>query len=171
MCNCGEGVKDMRYALLEKALENYRDQKVKIIPVLQETQSIFGYIPEPAIGVISRELSIPSSEIYGVATFYSQFHLRPRGKNIIRVCTGIACHVRGGGKILEAVTSSLGLKDGMTTTEDLLFTLEPVACLGACGMAPVMMINDEAYGRLTPEEVPAILALYEEEDGGQKWIA
>ncbi|NPV91783.1 MAG: NADH-quinone oxidoreductase subunit NuoE [Firmicutes bacterium] len=171
MCNCGEGVKDMRYVLLEKTLADYRHKTGKIIPVLQETQGIFGYIPEQAIRVISRELNIPSSEIYGVATFYGQFHLRPRGKNILRVCTGIACHVRGGGKILEAVTKALGLKDGMTTTEDLLFTIEPVACLGACGMAPVMMINDEAYGRLTPEEIPAILARYEEEDGGQKCIA
>lgn len=167
----GDFVKDPRYTDLDKVLDEYRNTTGKIIPVLQKTQEIFGYIPEDAIRLISCELKIPSSEIYGVATFYGQFHMQLRGKNIIRVCTGTACHVRGAGKIIEAIIKSLGLSNGKTTTEDLMFTLEPVACLGACGMAPVIMINDDAYGRLTPEEVPAILARYIEKDGEEKCIA
>ena len=172
MCNCGgEGIRDIRYVTLEKTLKKYRQSTGKIIPVLQEIQDIFGYIPEDAIRETSRELGIPSSEIYGVVTFYGQFHLQARGKNLIRVCTGTACHVQGGGKVLEAITNCLGLTDGKLTTDNMMFTLEPVACLGACGMAPVMMVNEDAYGRLTPEEVAEILARYEEnrdEEGDEK---
>ena len=166
-----ERLRDIRYVTLEKTLKKYRQSTGKIIPVLQEIQDIFGYIPEDAIRETSRELGIPSSEIYGVVTFYGQFHLQARGKNIIRVCTGTACHVQGGGKVLEAITNCLGLTDGKLTTDNMMFTLEPVACLGACGMAPVMMVNEDAYGRLTPEEVPEILARYEEnrdEEGDEK---
>lgn len=162
MCNCGESVRDQRYTALKKTLSKYRHSTGKIIPVLQEIQDIFGYIPTDAIREVSRELKVPSSEIYGVVTFYGQFHLQARGKNIIRVCTGTACHVQGGGKIVEAITGYLGLKDGKMTSDDMMFTLEPVACLGACGMAPVMMVNEDAYGRLTPDEIPAILARYDE---------
>lgn len=171
MCSCGEGIKDLRYAALGKMLENYRYSTAKIIPILQETQNIFGYIPEAAIREISSALAMPSSEIYGVVTFYGQFHLQARGKNIIRICTGTACHVRGGGQVLDAIVQTLGLKNGMTTTEDLMFTLEPVACLGACGMAPVMMVNDDAYGRINPQEIPGILARYVEKEGGQVCVA
>lgn len=170
MCNCGEIVQDQRYVTLDKILSRYRHTTGKIIPVLQETQDVFGYIPEDAIKKIADALNIPSSEIYGVATFYGQFHLQARGKHIIRVCTGTACHVQGGGKVLEAIAKTLGLSGGVRTTEDLMFTLEPVACLGACGMAPVIMINEDAYGRVTPEDVPKIIALYEEKDGEEKCI-
>lgn len=171
MCSCNDGRKDMRQVAFEKVINRYRHTTGKIIPVLQETQDIFGYIPEEAIRQIASELKISSSEIYGVATFYGQFHLESRGKYIIKVCTGTACHVQGGGKILEKIIKSLNLKPGTLTTEDRLFTLEPVACLGACGMAPVMMVNEDAYGRLTPDEIPAILALYEEKEGKEKCIA
>jgi NADH:ubiquinone oxidoreductase subunit E len=109
-----------------------------------------------------------------VATFYGQFHLKPRGRNIIKVCTGTACHVRGGGKVLEAVRQSLGLGEGMMTTDDLQFTLDPVACLGACGMAPVMMVNDDVYGRLQAKDIPEILARYDEtekKESGQECVA
>lgn len=171
MCNCGENIKNTRYAALEKMLDKYRHTTGKIIPVLQETQEIFKYIPEDVIKIIADTLKIPSSEIYGVATFYGQFHLQARGKNIIRVCTGTACHVQGGGKLLESITKTLGLTDGVMTTKDLMFTLEPVACLGACGMAPVMMINEDTYGRVSPEQVPEIISRYEEKDGIEKCIA
>ncbi|MEA1959868.1 MAG: NADH-quinone oxidoreductase subunit NuoE [Bacillota bacterium] len=175
MCSCGEEVKDARYEMLESILDNYRETTGKLIPVLQETQEIFGYLPQDAIREISRVLRIPASEIYGVATFYGQFHLKPRGKNIIKICTGTACHVRGGGKVLEALRESLGLKDGVNTTDDLQFTLDPVACLGACGMAPVMMVNDDVYGRLEPKDVAIILERYKteetEEKGGQGCVA
>ena len=179
MCSCcGEDTRDPRYEALKSLLDNYRGTSGKLIPVLQETQEIFGYLPTDAIYEIALALRIPASEIYGVATFYGQFHLNPRGKNIIKICTGTACHVRGGGKVLEALRDSLGLKMGQNTTDDQQFTLDPVACLGACGMAPVMMVNDDVYGRLTPKDVPVILARYEEaqeekhgEEGGQGCVA
>ncbi|MGB4232287.1 MAG: NAD(P)H-dependent oxidoreductase subunit E, partial [bacterium] len=103
---------------------------------------------------------VPLSQIYGVATFYAQFHLKPRGRHVIRVCQGTACHVRGSAKILERVEQELGIKKG-ETTEDLRFTIEPVACLGACGLAPVMMVDDNTHGRLKPDMIPDILAQYE----------
>ena len=162
MCNCAERPvlteKDRR--LLE-VLEKYKKQKGALIPVLQEAQEIYGYLPAECIKTIARELKIPPAKVYGVATFYAQFHLKPRGKHIVRVCLGTACHVRGGAKILEAIESNLGIKDG-DTTEDLLFTIESVACLGACGLAPVMMVNDDTHGRLTPDKVAEVLNLYRE---------
>lgn len=171
MCDCGENIHDVRYTRLEQLLEKYSETTGKIIPVLQETQEIFGYIPEDAIRMIAGALQVPSSEIFGVATFYGQFHLQARGKNIIRVCTGTACHVQGGGKVLESISKTLGLSGGKMTTDDQLFTLEPVACLGACGMAPVIMVNEDAYGRVTPEDVPEIIARYQEKGGEERCIA
>ncbi len=171
MCDCSEKVQDMRYVAFDKMLDKYYGSKGKIIPVLQETQDIFGYIPEDAIKTIAETLRIPSSDVYGVATFYGQFHLQVRGKNIVRVCTGTACHVQGSGKVLESINKSLGLSAGKLTTDDLLFTVEPVACLGACGMAPVIMINEDAYGRVSPDDVPEILARYQEKEGEVKCIA
>lgn len=171
MCNCGENIHDVRYTTLERVLEKYSETTGKIIPVLQETQEIFGYIPEDAIRMIAGALQVPSSEIYGVATFYGQFHLQARGKNIIRVCTGTACHVQGGGKVLESISKTLGLSGGNMTTDDLMFTLEPVACLGACGMAPVIMVNEDAYGRVSPDDIPEIIARYQEKGGEEKCIA
>lgn len=171
MCSCGEQIRDPRF---EQVLQKYKGTTGKLIPVLQEVQAIFGYLPADALGEIGRVLKIPASEIYGVATFYGQFHLKPRGKNIIKVCTGTACHVRGGGKVLEELKSCLGLKDGELTTPDLLFTLDPVACIGACGMAPVMMVNDDVYGRLDPKNIASILARYqksEQEEGGKGCVA
>ncbi len=171
MCNCGENIQDIRYVTLDAMLQKYLHTTGKIIPVLQETQDIFGYVPEDVIKIIADTLKIPSSEIYGIATFYGQFHLQARGKNIIRICTGTACHVQGGGKVLESIIETLGLEKGMITTEDLAFTIEPVACLGACGMAPVMMVNEDTYGRVSPDQVPEIIALYAEKERDDKCIA
>lgn len=137
-------------------LEQFKGKKGALIPVLQETQDLFGYLPEDAMKEIASTLKIPFSEVYGVATFYSQFKLKPRGKNIIRVCSGTACHVRGGPKILDVIEEELNIKSGETTS-DLCFTIERVACLGACGLAPVMMVNDETYGRLTKDKITDIL--------------
>lgn len=163
MCTCDDPNKSFNYVQLDNILAKHRHATGKVIKVLQETQDIFGYIPEDAIRQIAHEFQVPSSEIYGVATFYGQFYLHSRGQNIIRVCTGTACHVRGSGKVLEAINKTLGLQGNEVTTADMLFTVEPVACLGACGMAPVIMINEDAYGRVTPEEVPAIIAHYQKE--------
>lgn len=131
-------------------------KKGGLIPILQGIQNEFGYLRVDTLEEASRELKIPLAEIFGVATFYAQFHLKPRGRNIIRVCRGTACHVRGSLKIMEKVKDLLHVEEN-GTTEDLRFTLEPVACLGACGLAPVVMINDETFGRLTPDSVQSVL--------------
>ena len=129
------------------------------IPVLQEVQKAFGFLPEEALMEISRELKIPPSELYGVATFYAQFHLKPRGRHIVRVCRGTACHVRGSLAILDKIKKVLQIEEN-GTTEDLRYTLEPVACLGACGLAPVMMVDEETHGRLVPEKLGSIIDQY-----------
>ena len=129
------------------------------IPVLQAIQEVYGYLPRQAMEYAAKQLRIPFSRIYGVATFYAQFHLTPRGENIIRVCQGTACHVRGAAKIVDALKEQLGIEVG-ETTEDLKFTLESVACIGACGLAPVIMINNDTFGRLTPEKIKEILKNY-----------
>ena len=141
-------------------VEPWRNGTGGLIPILQQVQHEIGYLPEEALETISLELKIPPSEIYGVATFYSQFHLKPRGRHIIRVCRGTACHVRGSLKILDRVKKITGV-DENETTEDLRFTVEPVACLGACGLAPVMVVDTQTYGRLTPDMVQGILDKFE----------
>lgn len=160
VCKCGHPVLDPKQERLQNLLKNYKGQKGALIPVLQEAQNIYGYLSKEVMQEISGELKIPLSKIFGVATFYAQFHLKPRGRNIVRVCLGTACHVRGGAKILEAVQNHLGIDQG-DTTDDLRYTLETVACLGCCGLAPVMMINDDTHGRLTPDKVAGIIDQYE----------
>ena len=161
MCQCASDAepKTKEAVELDKVLAKYAGKKGALIPVLQAAQDIYGYLPAEVLKEISAQLKIPLSKIYGVVTFYAQFHLNPRGRNIIRVCLGTACHVRGGAKISEAVTKAVGIKDG-ETTEDLRFTFESVACLGACGLAPVMMVNDDTHGRLTPDIVADLLERY-----------
>ena len=131
-----------------------------VFRVRQQAQEIYGYLPKEVLIEISSKLEVPISQIYGVVTFYAQFHLEPRGRNIIRSCQGTACHVRGAKAVLKAIQDKLGLKEGQTTTPDLKFTLETVACIGACGLAPVFMVNDDTHGRLTPESVGPILDKY-----------
>lgn len=161
MCQCcNEEVPTKEALELQKVLSQFKGKKGALIPVLQKAQEIYGYLPIEVLKEISGDLQIPLSKVYGVVTFYAQFHLNPRGRNIVRVCLGTACHVRGGAKISEAVTKAIGIKDG-ETTEDLRYTFESVACLGACGLAPVMMVNDETHGRLTPDIVKDLLAKYE----------
>ncbi|MZP29877.1 NADH-quinone oxidoreductase subunit NuoE [Heliobacterium undosum] len=152
-----ETEKDRRLAAL---LEKYREERGALIPLLQGAQEIYGYLPGAAMERIARTLRLPAAQVYGVATFYAQFHFTPRGRHVIRVCLGTACHVRGGARIFEALRRQLGVEDGGTTA-DLRYTLESVACIGACGLAPVIMIDDDTHGRLTPESLPGILARYE----------
>jgi len=159
-CQCGQTPRDPKQEQLEQVLAHYAGQKGALIPVLQEAQEIYGYLPAEVLQRISQALNIPFAKVYGVVTFYAQFHLKPRGRNIIRVCLGTACHVRGGAKIFETIQNELNIKDG-ETTEDLRFTLESVACIGACGLAPVIMVNDDTHGCLTPDKVKEILAQYE----------
>lgn len=160
VCRCANPIDDPKQEALDKVFAEYRGQKGALIPALQEAQNIYGYLPKEVMQRISVELNVPFSKVYGVATFYAQFHLKPRGRNIIRVCLGTACHVRGGEKILDAVQNHLGIGIG-DTTDDLRYTLESVACLGCCGLAPVMMINDDTHGRMTPDRVAGILDQYE----------
>ena len=153
------GGTDTYHAKIDTILKKYEGQKGSLIPILQDTQDLYNYLPRKALEYIAEQTGNPISAIYGVVTFYSQFHLNPRGRNIVRVCQGTACHVRGGKTILETMEKALGVKAGHTT-DDARFTLETIACLGACGMAPVMQINGETHGRLTPEIIPEILAKY-----------
>lgn len=131
-----------------------------LIPLLQKVQEKFGYIPPAAVQPIADSLSLSPSQVQGVITFYAQFSLEPRGRNIVRVCRGTACHVRGGRTILKAVKQNLGIDEG-ETSGDLKFTLETVACLGTCFLAPVMMVNRSYFGKLVPPKVRSILSQYE----------
>jgi NADH-quinone oxidoreductase subunit E/NADP-reducing hydrogenase subunit HndA len=160
-CQCGNAEKNRENHLnpVQGIVEKYEKKEKDLIPVLQETQKEYGYLPKEVLREIANWLPISFSQIYGVVTFYSQFHLEPRGENIIRVCMGTACHVRGASQVLEQIKEEIGIEDG-ETTDDLKFTLESVACIGACGLAPVIMVNDETHGRLTPEQIPEILAEY-----------
>lgn len=145
---------------VDTILDKYASIQGALIPVLQEVQQLYNYLPEEVLEYIAGRMQIPVAEIYGVATFYSQFHLKPRGRNIIRVCQGTACHVRGGKTVLQTLEKQLGVKAGHTTA-DLRYTLETVACIGACGLASVMQVNDDTYGRLTMDRLAVILARYE----------
>lgn len=138
-------------APLEELLATYRGQRGTLIPLLQGTQAAYGFVPREAMVRIAEALGEPLGQVYGVATFYAQFRLVPRGKNVVRICHGTACHVSGAPLVSQEVERHLGIRDG-ENTEDMVFTLESVACLGACGMAPVMMINDRTYGKLTPDK-------------------
>ena len=149
-----------RQVQIDAILARYQGKKGSLIPILQEVQALYNYLPKDALEYIAASTGTPIAQIYGVVTFYSQFHLNPRGRNIIRVCQGTACHVRGGKVILQTIEKELGIKAGHTT-EDLRFTLETVACIGACGLAPVMQVNEDTHGRLTPDKLSAILAKYQ----------
>lgn len=151
-CNCNNGGD---FSLLEPILEEYADVKGSLITILQKTQEIYGYLPVEAVLYISKRTGLKVTKIMGVATFYSQFRLNPVGKYLIMLCQGTACHVNGSQRLEKTINEYLGIRDG-ETTEDGLFTLKNVACLGCCSLSPVMMINDETYGSLTPEKAIAI---------------
>lgn len=148
-----------KYAKLQEAIARHKGERGAAMPVLQEAQSIFGYVPQDVQEIIAEGLGVTLAEVYGVATFYSQFSLEPKGKNVIGVCLGTACYVKGSQKVMDKLQEELKVEVGHSTP-DGLFTLSATRCLGACGLAPVMMINDEVYGCLTPDEVPAILDKY-----------
>jgi NADH-quinone oxidoreductase E subunit len=137
-------------------LWKYQGESGALIPLLQSAQETYGYVPESVIDFISQIVGIPAAEIYGVITFYSQFRLKPMGKNIIKICDGTACHVNASSTIIKTIENELQIaNDG--TTDDGLFSLQKVACLGCCSLSPVVMINEETYGRLTPKKVQQLL--------------
>ncbi|MFW5999178.1 MAG: NADH-quinone oxidoreductase subunit NuoE [Halanaerobiaceae bacterium] len=160
-CSCGNREENMEKYLspLRGILGNYEKDEKNLIPILQDAQREYGYLPEEVLKEIASDLDLSLSQVFGVVTFYTQFHLQPRGENIVRVCMGTACHVRGGAKILEEIEKELGVESG-ETTDDLKFTVETVACIGACGLAPVIMVNDNTHGRLTPDKVSEVMAKY-----------
>ena len=151
-----EVLPDEDLSLLDPLIEKYKGKKGSLIPLLQGTQNIFGYLPHNAFEKIALETGLELSDMYGVATFYAQFRLRPVGKHIIKVCHGTACHVQNASIITDSLQEALKVRDG-ETTPDGLFTLESVACLGCCSLAPVMMIGDQTYGKLTGTEAVKIV--------------
>ena len=144
-------------SLLDDLIKKYKNKKGNVIPLLQGTQSIYGYLPHQAIIKLSEATGLSLSNMFGVATFYAQFYLTPRGRKTVRVCRGTACHVRGGALILEAVERELGIKDG-ETTPDLEYSLETVACIGACALAPAMVVDEDTYGKITPSEAAKVIS-------------
>lgn len=141
----------------QKILKKYLKEEGNIISILQDLQQKFGYIPREAVYWFSDRLNIPASNFFGVATFYSQFHLKPRGRHIITACCGTACHVKGADPVVHRLKEDLSLKNEEETTSDMQFTLESVACMGACSLAPVVRINKRVYGNMTPEAAIEIL--------------
>ncbi|MGQ3685861.1 MAG: NADH-quinone oxidoreductase subunit NuoE [Candidatus Loosdrechtia sp.] len=141
---------------VEKILRKYEGQRGSLIPILQQVQVAYGYLPESAVYYIAERLNMSASEITGVATFYAQFHLIPRGQHILKVCCGTACHVKGAKKITGKLSEILDVPVG-ATTKDSLFTLEEVACLGACSLAPVMMVDEDIHGKLTSDDVDMVI--------------
>lgn len=148
---------------LDAAIEKYAGQNGAIMPVMQAAQEIYGYLPIEVQKMIAEGLNVPLEKVYGISTFYAQFTLQPKGKYAISVCLGTACYVKGSGDIFEKLKEELGIDDG-ECTPDGKFSLESCRCIGACGLAPVMTVNDEVYGRLTVDDVTDILNKYREMD-------
>lgn len=146
-------------AELKKVIAEHKDQKGAVIPVLHEAQNIYGYLPIEVQEMISEGLNVPLAEIYGIVTFYAQFSLNPKGKYQIGVCLGTACYVKGSGDILEKVKEILGVDVG-ECTPDGMFSIDATRCIGACGLAPVLTVNEDVYGRLVVDDVPGIIEKY-----------
>ncbi len=151
--------KDLDLGPANAVIDKYITLPGNLMPVLQGIQDEYGYVPKPTIDLIAERLNVYPSQIFGVLTFYAQFHLKPRGRFIIRVCVGTACHVQGAPRIVETFFDKLHIGHA-ETTPDLRFTFEKVACLGACGMAPLAMVNDDTFGKMTVQKVDEIVADY-----------
>ena len=136
---------------LTDLLVRFRESEGNLITLLQDTQEVFGYVPQEAVYWFANELDVPASRFFGIATFYAQFHLKPRGKNIVTACCGTACHVRGAERLVNAVKRELKLEEDQDTTEDRLITVEKLACLGTCSLAPVVIINGKMFGKATTD--------------------
>lgn len=150
-----------------RILDRYNNDKHKLIPILQEIQEEYSYLPEEIMTFIATALGISTATVYGVATFYSHFTLEAKGKYIIKVCDGTACHVKKSSGILDVLEKELGLSGKNKTTKDMMFTLETVACLGACGLAPVLVINGEVHGGMTPESTLQLIKDIKKKENGE----
>ncbi|MDF2942979.1 MAG: dehydrogenase (ubiquinone) 24 kDa subunit [Herbinix sp.] len=152
------GTREQETALL-KIISDHKDDKGALMPILQKAQEIYGYLPIEVQTIISDEMNVPLEKIYGIVTFYSQFSLNPKGKYNVSVCLGTACYVKGSGDISSKLQEMLGVSDG-SCTKDGKFSLESCRCIGACGLAPVMTVNDDVYGKLSVDDLEGILAKY-----------
>lgn len=162
-CNCC--ATDPMAQKLDTIIARHKDTRGGLIPVLHEAQELYGYLPMAVQKQIAEGMGVALADVYGVVTFYTQFSLHPKGKYKVSVCLGTACYVKGAGPIYDKMVSLLKIKNG-ECTEDMLFSLDACRCIGACGLAPVIMINDDVYGRLTPDEIPAILEKYKKMEVG-----
>ncbi|MDU1412654.1 MAG: NADH-quinone oxidoreductase subunit NuoE [Clostridium sp.] len=156
---CCNFEKNQKFKELDEFITSLPSKEGALIEVLHRAQGIFGYLPKEVQEFVAEKLNLPVSKVYGVVTFYSFFTTEPRGKNVINVCMGTACFVRGSGDVLREFEKELGIKSGETTS-DMKFTLGSLRCVGACGLAPVLTINDKVYGHCTPQQVKEILAEY-----------
>jgi len=144
------------YGEVDRIIQSHSCEKSALIAILQEIENSYGYLPAWALRQVSEKLGVPLIQVYGVASFYDAFHLTPRGKHLVRVCLGTACYLRGSARVLEALESELGIKDGETTS-DLEFSLQSVRCLGACALAPVMVVGEHYFDKMTPTKVHSVL--------------
>lgn len=162
-CSCGCSGSpncDKDIYKVDEIIKGHENQNGALMPILNEIQDKFGYLPQEALKELSRRLDIPLAEIYGVATFYSRFTMKPRGEHTVSVCLGTACYVKGSKGIFDKLVSELKVNGSGDTTDDGKFTLEATRCLGCCGLAPVIMIDEDVYGKLVPEDIPDILKKY-----------
>lgn len=161
-------IKTRQFNNVLSIIENNNHDKAKLITILQQVQEEYRYLPEEVMTYIATALKIPVAEVYGVATFYAHFALEPKGKYVIKVCNGTACHVKGSMSLVEMVYEKLNLSESKQTTDDMLFTIETVSCLGACGLAPVLLINEKVYGQIDNEKLDSVIDEIIEKEGGVK---
>ena len=153
------------FAEVDRILQKHNFSAAKLIPILQEIQDVYNCLSKEVISYVATSIGVPPAKVYGVATFYAHFSLEPKGRHIVRLCDGTACHVRRSSPVLQRLRAELGLTDGKTTTDDLLFTVETVSCLGACGLAPAMTVNGKVHPSMTPEKASALIAELKEAEG------
>lgn len=165
--SCGCCCADNKTLELKKIIAKYKDTRGALIPVLHEAQELYGYLPMSVQKKIAEGLNVSLADVYGVVTFYTQFSINPKGKYKINVCLGTACYVKGAGEIFDKISEILKIKNG-ECTEDGIFSLDACRCVGACGLAPVIMINEDVYGRLTADDIPGIIKKYIDKESDAK---
>jgi NADH-quinone oxidoreductase subunit E len=154
-----------RFEKVLQILDGHHRDRTRLVPILQAVQEEYRYLPEEVMTLVATSLGISAAKVYGVATFYSHFALEPKGKYVIRVCDGTACHVKGSQALVDALQARLGLGGARKTTQDMMFTLETVSCLGACGLAPAMVVNEDVHGQVGPDQACEILEGIRQQEG------
>ena len=149
---------------IERIIKKQQEGRNNIISILQDIDSIYGYIPEEVVCEISRRLDIPAAKFFGIATFYSHFRMKPKGKNTITVCCGAACHIKGSAQLIEHLRELISLEEGEDTTEDLSFTLQETTCIGACNIAPIVLVNKKVHGNMDKEKLSKLIKGYTDEE-------